>query len=62
MSLQEKNHVFLMDHFDVKEFCKPLSEEHSAKSVVWEKLLKVFLTLVAMATRILHGTQLFEGI
>ena len=55
-----------MDLFFFKEFCRPLSEEHSCKKkknaiqlAVWEE--KIF-TLVAMATRIIHGTQLFEGI
>ena len=31
--------------------------------VVWEvKIFQGFFTLIAMATRILHRTQLFEGI
>ena len=55
--------------FFFKEFCRPLSEEHSCKKknaiqlAVWEeKIFKGFFTLVAMATRIIHGTQSFEGI
>ena len=55
--------------FFFKEFCRPLSEEHSCKkkkcypiSGLGGEDFKRFFTLVAMATRIIHGTQLFEGI
>ena len=57
-----------MDHFHFKEFCKPLSKGTFLQSnnpiqlVVWEEMFKGFLTLVAMAIRILHRTQLYEGI
>ena len=56
--------------FFFKEFCRPLSEEHSCKkkkkcypiSGLGGEDFYRFFTLVAMATRIIHGTQLFEGI
>ena len=39
-----------------------LQNNTAIQLVVWEKILKGFFTLIAMATGILHTTQLFEGI
>ena len=40
-----------------------MQNNNAIQLVVWEKkILKGFFTLVAMATRILHGTELFDGI
>ena len=56
----------MTDHFYLEEFCKPLSKEHSCKIIMPTSGLGEdfyrFFTLIAMATRILHRTQLFEGI
>ena len=39
------------------------AKKNAIQLAVWEeKIFKGFFTLVAMATRIIHGTQLFEGI
>ena len=57
----------MTDHFYLEEFCKPLSKEHSCRIIMptsglgGEDFYR-FFTLIAMATRILHRTQLFEGI
>ena len=66
MSLPKKP-CFLTDHFYFEEFCKPLPKEYSCKIIMisnqWlgrRRLLKVF-SLVAMVTKIPHGTLLFEG-
>ena len=42
---------------------KKKKKKNAIQLAVWEeKIFKWFFTLVAMATRIIHGTQLFEGI
>ena len=39
------------------------AKKNAIQLAVWEeKIFKGFFTLVAIATRIIHGTQLFEGI
>ena len=39
-----------------------MQNNNAIQLVVWGKIFKGFFTLIAMATRILHRTQLFEGI
>ena len=50
-------------HLYLKNIPAKKKKKKAIQLTVWEeKIFKGFFTLVAMATRIIHGTQLFEGI